>query len=447
LRLPRQVRGRRQKLIVADLKRVSRRLQIWTLYLLAASLFLAPGAVSAALALTWIGFVLALEGQRDLPRHATVWLAAAFAIYCLARAALAHFGAAGPGAAWSAALDWIQLLVFVPVAYALRGDQRLLLRLLLLAVIGLLLGMMWRLDWNLLLADPLGLLGSRPGFGFPTIAYALYSGTALLGLILLRERFWHGASDRATVPRITLWLLLLLLLAEGFLITQSRGAWLALAMTGAIGIFSAWRGPLQMPDSRSRVTAVVLTVAALLLVITANAPRITDRLAAEADVARALAEGEVDYRQESSLSLRWHAQVFGLRQWLVRPWLGWGPGASRPLMQASGDPALRDVDGSVLRHLHNTYLEVLVQLGVVGLALLGGLYLMLIAGLRRAIRRGSLVTDLGSFLILALVFGAVWALFSFRALHQDWRAYWALLGGAALSFALYPKVAAGDREQ
>ena len=432
---------------MAALNRVSRRLQLWTLYLLAASLFLAPGAVSAALALTWIGFVLALAGQRALPTHAAVWLTAVFAIYCLVRAPFAHFGPAGPGAAWSAALDWIQLLVFVPVAYALRGDQRLLLRLLLLAVTGLLLGTLWRLDWDMLLADPLGFLGSRPGFGFPTIAYALYSGSALLGLILLRERFWHDSSGRATVPRMTLWLLLLLLLAEGFLITQSRGAWIALAMTGVIGIVSAWRGPMRLPASRSRGAAVVLTVAALLLVTTVNAPRITDRLAAEADVARALAEGEVDYRQASSLSLRWHAQVFGLRQWLARPWLGWGPGASQPLMQASGDPALRDVDGSVLRHLHNTYLEVLVQLGVVGLALLGGLYLLLIAVLRRAVRRGSLDADLGVFLMLALVFGAIWALFSFRALHQDWRAYWALLGGAALSFALYPKVSAGDREQ
>ena len=432
---------------MAALNRVSRRLQLWTLYLLAASLFLAPGAVSAALALTWIGFVLALAGQRALPTHAAVWLTAVFATYCLVRAPFAHFGAAGHGAAWSAALDWIQLLVFVPVAYALRGDQRLLLRLLLLAIIGLLLGTLWRLDWDMLLADPLGFLGSRPGFGFPTIAYALYSGSALLGLILLRERFWHDASGRATVPRMTLWLLLLLLLAEGFLITQSRGAWIALAMTGVIGIVSAWRGPMRLPTSRSRGAAVVLTVAALLLVTTVNAPRITDRLAAEADVARALAAGEVDYHQASSLSLRWHAQVFGLRQWLARPWLGWGPGASQPLMQASGDPALRDVDGSVLRHLHNTYLEVLVQLGVVGLALLGGLYLLLIADLRRAVRRGSLDADLGVFLMLALVFGAIWALFSFRALHQDWRAYWALLGGAALSFALYPKVSAGDREQ
>ncbi|MEA3638957.1 MAG: hypothetical protein VBE63_03330 [Lamprobacter sp.] len=31
----------------------------------------------------------------------------------------------------------------------------------------------------------------------------------------------------------------------------------------------------------------------------------------------------------------------------------------------------------------------------------------------------------------------LWSLFNFRLVHQDFRGYWALLAGAALSMALY----------
>ena len=97
--------------------------------------------------------------------------------------------------------------------------------------------------------------------------------------------------------------------------------------------------------------------------------------------------------------------------------------------------------------LHNTDPAVAVQLGIVGLALLSGLGLLLLVDAGGAVRRRLLGIDIVTFLNVCQVYGAVWELFSFRALHQDLRACWALLGGAALSFALYPKVAAGDREQ
>jgi O-antigen ligase len=104
------------------------------------------------------------------------------------------------------------------------------------------------------------------------------------------------------------------------------------------------------------------------------------------------------------------------------------------------------LDG-VLKHLHNSYLELLTQLGLVGFGLWMTIGLMLLWPLYDAVRRAQLSADLGLFLILALLYLALWSLFNFRMVHQDFRGYWALLGGAALSIGLYRRGAVdGSRD-
>jgi O-antigen ligase len=153
-----------------------------------------------------------------------------------------------------------------------------------------------------------------------------------------------------------------------------------------------------------------------------------------------LLQGEsLSVNNASSLSLRWHAQLFGLESWLQRPWFGWGPGSSRHLMRESGAPGVFDQDGVVLKHLHNSYLELLSQFGLLGLGFWLSLAVALVWSVNASRTRGELSPDLASFLILSLLYLALWSLFNFRMVHQDFRGYWALLAGAALTFGLYPR--------
>jgi O-antigen ligase len=429
------------------------------LYALALSLFLAPAGVSASLLLLWLGFVLAVAVNRPPPLNTAVLLTGAFVVYCLLHPLLVpapqHAGEPllGAGSRWQGALDWAQLAAFVPVAYALRGDSRRLMLLSGLALAGLLLGMLWRMDWALAVQGFTELLESRPGFGFTAIAFALYAGTALLGLVLLRRRCWSAADGRVSTWRAGLWVVAVLVVFQGFMLAQSRGAWLGLGAALLVALIANRRGPggpheaAAGADGEAHAAistaiprrALLIGLAAFVLLALLNAEQIAGRFVEEAGIVRALASGELDYSQTSSLSLRWHAQLFGLGHWLAHPWLGLGPGASGALLEASGDPALRDAGLGVLQHLHNTYLEVLVQLGAIGLALLLGVFLSLLGILHRAVHGGRLARDIGVFLLSALVFVAIWNLFNFRALNQDFRAYWALLAGAALSFGLYPR--------
>lgn len=424
------------------------RVQRFGLYLSALAFFLAPAALSVGLGLLVLGFLLGLGvrlwQRRPWPASAAVWLMLGLAAYALLRGWLAEYPGGTWSVRWSAALEWAQLAVFVPVAYAIGGDRHRLLRVLALALAGLVLGGLYRLDWALLLADPAAFAESRPGFGAPAIVFALFSGTALLGLFTLRRRWWGGRDDPAHRLRIALWLAVTVLVAQAFLLTLSRGAWLALAATAVLGLLlvASRRGRRRSPRLLTWLGAGAVAVLVLM-----NAGAMLERVADEFDTARALVRGELSYAEDSSFSQRWNAQRFGIDLWQERPWLGWGPGSAKVLLKASDDPSVRLTGYGPIEHLHNTYLEVLVQLGVVGLllwlALLGALW----RSVQEACTAGSVDADVGNFLLLSLVYLMLWSLFDFHALHQDWRAFWGLLAGCVLGVGLFmrpaPRPAAG----
>ena len=456
------------------------RVQGFGLYLTALSLFLAPAGVSVGLALIWLGFFLALATGRRLPVSAGVWLAAVFGLYALINAALTDYPGSDLGGRFASVADWVQLCVFVPVACALRGDQRRLLQLLALALFGLLLGGLGRLDWALLLSDSTVFLGSRPGFGFPAIVFALFSGIALIGLFVLRARWWSASVRGIGAWGVVLWLVAAAMLLQGFVLTLSRGAWIALACTVVVAVWMGRRGYLiarsdeiaavslgersgersgeRLGDgpgvsaAQGRMTHLrpaLPWLGGLLLMglMALNAGTIIDRLGAETDAASAILSGDTDVSAQSSFGQRWHAQRFGLSLWLERPVFGWGPGSSHALIASSGEPALGVGGDEVMDHLHNTYLELLVQLGLIGLAIWVGLFVSLFLSIGKAWRARLLSADLARFLTLAIVYLSVWDLFDFHALHQDWRGAWALLAGSALSVGLFAASDAGDQHE
>lgn len=405
----------------------------------ALALFSAPAGVSFGLGLVVLTFALALTRRPAWPLSPAVILAVVFAGYALVLGLFGSYPGGTLTVRMEAAAQWAQLLVFVPVAYLIGGDQARLLRLFGLALVGLFIGTFWRLDWALLLSEPAAFLESRPGFGFPANVFALFSGTVLIGLVTLRRRCWHAGG--APELRRVLWWLVALVAAQAFLLTLSRGAWIALTLTAVVGLAVAVRGSGWRASPRLLLGLAAVCLALLLV----YAGPMAERFAAEWGTIRAMVAGEIDYSAESSLSQRWHAQRFGLAAWLQQPWLGWGPGAAKALLAASDDPAVMLIGYGPMEHLHNTYLEVLVQLGLVGFLLWFGLFALLLRAVLKAWQAGQIDEDVAGFLWLALLYLVLWNLFDFHATHQSWRAFWALLAGGALSMGLFAGRVGGGR--
>jgi O-antigen ligase len=400
------------------------------------------------MALIALAFLMAPPRSAELLRQPVVASALGFGTFLVLHTAVAALrDPASAQALWNAAADWLALLVFIPFGYFLAEDSRRLGRLLALSLTGLIAGMLWRLDWGLLLASREAFLASRPGFGFPAIAFALYSGSGILGLVFLARRFRPAGTEAPCGAIKALgWTFGLALLAAGFVGTQSRGSWIALMAALVFGFLLAYRVGPKVPQERAArqtgpapLAALLAAVLAVGLLLAYNGERMLTRTAVELDAIGAAWQADIPDRPRLSLELRLRAQLFGLDRWMERPWLGWGAGSSHRLMEASGNPGLREL-GSALRHLHNTYLEVLVQFGTVGAALLGAVVVFLVRGLWRPLREGRCPADLGVFLLTTIAFVLVWSLWSYRVVHQDWRIYWVLLAGTTLSLGLGPQL-------
>jgi O-antigen ligase len=334
-------------------------------------------------------------------------------------------------------------------------------------VLGFVGGIALRLDWAFLLRDPRQFFDDRFGFGFGAISFGLFSGTVLLGLVLLRRRCWLDGRGQARRLRVLPWAIATAVAFQGLVMSRSRGAWLATMLGFAVGLWLSRAGShgngSRRPDPRdaalpptavdramprrsvARRVGLGLAAIGLGALLLANAGGVVERLAAELETLKGMAAGEIAYEQDSSLSARWHAQVFGLEAWAERPLLGWGAGTTPALLAADPRPALIDEHGDLMQHLHNSYLEAAVQLGAIGMLLFIGIQLGLIALLWHRLREGKRggtapVTtdrDLIAFLIAALALLMAWQLFEFRAVHQDWRGFWTLLAGLGLGVGLH----------
>ena len=413
------------------------------LFLFAFASLLSTSGASLGLALLVGTMLLQPSAWRELRRDPLILLGVVSTLYLVARAlwAMREF----PETVHlqvRQARDWVGLWLFVVVAWWLKGDLRRSGRVLLLALLGLLVGVAGHLFthghilWS----------GQRTGFHLRAIAFGLYSGTAILGLGILAPRIWGNKDDVTHFAiRVGLWLISLAALVQGLIMTQSRGAWMAAALVippvTLLRYLSAATRRSWSWRRRLGFAASALLIATVLVLL--NLRIISTRLSQEREVFAAAWRGDFDAVPTSGLGVRVHTLRFGLVKWLERPLLGWGPGSTEYLISRSGLPELRHsewgeggwVQGHAwLDHLHNTYLEILVRFGLVGCLLMVIVLGALVRGTWIAYRAGRLPSDYVWFLAGSLALISIWSLSDFRLLHPDWRSYWIILGGVVATF-------------
>ncbi|HEC12904.1 MAG TPA: hypothetical protein ENI80_06575 [Acidiferrobacteraceae bacterium] len=335
--------------------------------------------------------------------------------------------------AWSL----IQLFLLLAAAWWLGAKESRITTILLLAMLGFIVKSLYVLDITQWLAIVQGQI--RVGLGMNIVPFGFYCATGVIGLILMASRFW-GSPHRPVLfgLRMIAWGLLLGLLIEGVIVSQSRITWLALVLV--LPPLLAWYlyktlRHFQLRHYKIFIVGGLTTIGLVTTVLVINLNTFKQRFMDERNTINMMLDGDfsnLPYHKESSVGVRAHLYRYGFNKWIERPLFGWGPGSSKWLIEKQAQKELRQWP-----HLHNTYLEVLMRLGIVGALFFIGILWLLLRSIRRAHLSGRLPTDLYLFLLGVFGMSLIWSIGEFRLVHADWHFYWLLFGGIAYTYALH----------
>ncbi|MGQ9659178.1 MAG: O-antigen ligase family protein [Thermochromatium sp.] len=409
-------------------------LGLFGLYLFAGFAWLGTTPATLGLALLTLAFVLHRPDWQALGRDPVVRLGLILTGFLIVHSLVLALSA--PSAERAATIldgggDWLKLMLFIPLAHWCADRPERVRRLWLLAALGFTLAVVRKIDWA---HFGWAFFSTRFESYLPAIAFGMLTGLGALGLLALRQAFWgRFASGWSRRVRMTLWAFWLLFMLEGLLLSQSRGSWLAFLGALALLVVLDWRAHSTANGTRfgreGYRFAVPVVGLALLGGLLVQMEIVQKRFTEHAGTLLEIARGETSAIESDSVGLRFKALLFARDLWGERPWFGWGAGTSRELIATSGRPeALFDYD-HWLPHLHNTYAEILVQFGLVGLILIAALVWALARSGFQADRAGRLPADLGRFYLVTLVFVLIWCLFNYRVVRTDWLFFWILVAG------------------
>lgn len=323
-------------------------------------------------------------------------------------------------------LDHIaRLFIFLLLAWWLAGSTRNTLMLWMVATAAVVLAP-W-IAGEGLTGFQRGFQGERVGFGIRNVQHAaMFFGATLLGLLIFAPRL--AAFARGRLWTLPLWGFALGIVTAGVLVAQTRATWLgllaALVALVALGFGLLWQHRRRL----GYLPLLVLLGSIALLAGVTQSPLVTERLMAEGDVIRQLLQGDWSAVPLSSEAMRSSVgeRLYSWRgAWELitqRPLLGWGDNGVAWLFETI-DYNQEHYQALEFGHLHNLYLEIMLQYGLVGLVGYISLLLWFATLSLQAWRAGRMPGDILLFTLAFLVFWSVVNLFE---------SYWFFWTGALL---------------
>ena len=357
---------------------------------------------------------------RELAAQPAVRALALLVAFVIAQAVYAAVSVA-PSIPLSAQLSTAGKLVRLAVFTCVTGWWLSLLpraipRLVMLMGAGLLLSVLIYLPWTQSAALWSGRL--RPEFG---IQENLSGQLAAMGgwlALCLSMALWARRRERGRGLALAAALLAYVGCFCLLLFSQSRGAWLAFAaIVPPVVLGLLWQLHRARQGLGAMLPVLVAAAISLLLLYAArdlitlrfagtetvvseaqqaavagtvsSAPAPAAPAASAATPAAAVAATDAATAQQTqvnnkAVSVRMALYKLGIEKWQERPLLGWGLRTTPSLITESQ----RDMAGQHHMHLHNTYLDALVGLGVVGTGLLIAAFVLLLREALLAWRRG-----------------------------------------------------------
>ena len=259
-----------------------------------------------------------------------------------------------------------------------------------------------------------GLNGERVFFGLRQEQHtSLFFGIILIGLLCFARKIL-SINKWLTIPLVLTILYCLLVIY----INSSRQAWLALLLTAFFmaSYFTIKR--FNRATGKQKIITVSLFIAGVLGLggmVTSN-DTMVNRVMQEKEALTAIATLDFDDVPYSSFGIRLHSWVAATDFIKEKPIFGWGSNGRTLVMRHT--EWLPDWVQYGFGHLHNTYIEMLVNFGIVGLAFYLFMWVYMTKKLFREIRKGNIEKDIGYFFMSFLCF---WSIMNcFEAYQNFW---------------------------
>lgn len=248
-----------------------------------------------------------------------------------------------------------------------------------------------------------GINGTRIDFGIRNAQHtALFFGSILIGLCCFTKPLYKR-HKLSLVP-------VLLLIAYCLLViyvNASRQAWLALIVT--LVALSSYLVVQRLKQSSRKKQLLLISFFILCLIALGSFlitnDKIVKRVMVEKETISAVAEMSFDDVPYSSFGIRFHSWVAATDFILKKPLFGWGHNGKSLVMENT--EWLPDWVQYGFGHLHNSYIEILVNYGVVGLLFYFSIWVVVGRMLLREIQKGTIEKNIGYLFVSLFCFWGV----------------------------------------
>lgn len=347
---------------------------------------------------------------------------------------------------------FLRVLYFIAIAYAIARSRMFnAWQLLGVSFAGLLFYLAinfdhqeWVLAWH----------GTRVDFGLQNAQHTgVIFATYALAFSLFSPRFynWIKVAPRpVNLILVPFWIAALLLSYWGVFVSQTRAVWLGLvvaiiALPFILGGAYILRGRPSLSLRKPILTGILGAVLlGSLLAASFDIPsRIGERLSQEHVTWESLRQAATHETHDlSSFEVRvasWSAAVAWVQE---RPLMGWGGRGSRPLIRHS--ELFSDSFKQTFNHLHNSYLQVLVEIGIFGAVFIAAIICLLGRATIKAHQRLAMPLDVFLFSWLFFTFWMVVSFFESYIIYRSGTYLVAIVAGFFYSFCIIRRPVARD---
>lgn len=273
---------------------------------------------------------------------------------------------------------------FILVGWTLKDYKNSWIQFWLIAALGIITTAWTRGDgWHEIIH---GLHGNRTDLGFSNAQHtALAFGAVLIGLVIYSKR-WLRFDKISVAAR---WFLLVSATTTVFLaimIAQSRGILLGLGVAFAtVTLTSLLGGPKPQRSTIRRASPIAATLIVFCVFIGFSLTALTDRWQKDIPTIESLADGDDTNIPLDSVGIRVTGWIEAF-QWIEqRPFTGWGGNARKHVIL--NNPSFPESLKMRFHHLHNSYVELLVNYGIAGLGVILALYYWIFSASRTACKK------------------------------------------------------------